>query len=259
MVVFIFFSLTTSVCSSSIFPPVDKNGLKRIDPEAQNIIEDVVKRSPSTKSYFFNQQTHQYTIERLALHQKIIDEILQNKPCVKNGRPMVLFTAGLPGSGKSTFIKKNITNLNEYIHIDADEIRMRIPEYKGWNATNTQDEVGDIIDNLLKQIERSCKRNIIYDGSMVGSKHFHEVKHFKHLGYNIYLILVQVPSDVAIERALLRYQTSGRYVETSFIIYISHHIAQAFSAVKPFLNGYIVINGVSKKIIEEKNFNLFPH
>jgi predicted ABC-type ATPase len=252
----ILFFLALPVFSSQVFPPVDQSGLRRIDLQAQSIIEQYIKKTPNTKSMYFNQQTGQYTIQRLALHQKIIDELLHNRPCVNKKQAIALFTAGLAGSGKTTFLKKNITDINQYVHIDADKIREKLPEYKGWNAINTQDEVTDIINNVFNHLEKHCENNIIYDGSLVGQKYIDTAIHLKKLGYKIYLVYLQIPITVAKERALKRYQKTGRYVSANFIIYVSQHIANSFAKMEPYLDGYIIVDGMTGKIIEEKNFDL---
>ncbi|MCL9683884.1 zeta toxin family protein [Legionella maioricensis] len=256
MSLLILFLLSLSAFSSPVFPPVDQNGVKRIDLDAQSIIEEYIKKTPSTKSMYFNQQTGQYAEQRLALHQKIITEIIQNKPCVNKKQTVALFTAGLAGSGKTTFLKKHIKDINQYVHIDADEIREKLPEYKGWNAINTQEEVTDIINEVFNQLEKHCENNIIYDGSLVGQKYINTAIHFKKLGYKIYVVYVQIPVTVAKERTLKRYQKTGRYVSADFIIYVSQRIANSFTKMKSYLDGYVIVDGISGKIIEEKNFNL---
>ena len=255
-IILFFLTLSASAFSSPDFPPVDQNGLRRIDLPAQSVIEEYIKKTPSTKSMYFNQQTGQYTIQRLALHQKIVDELIHNKPCVNKKQTIAIFTAGLAGSGKTTFLKKHIKDINQYVHIDADAVREKLPEYQGWNATNTQDEVTDIIDNVFNHLEKQCENNIIYDGSLVGQKYIDTAIHFKKLGYKIYLVYLQIPINVAKDRALKRYQKTGRYVSANFITYVSQHVASSFAKMEPYLDGYIIVDGMTGKIIEEKNFDL---
>jgi hypothetical protein len=62
----------------------------------------------------------------------------------------------------------------EILRVDADEIRAKLPEYKGYNASQTQAETKDIVNTLLsdRTIGIPCKYDIIYDGTMNSTKSY---------------------------------------------------------------------------------------
>ncbi|CEG57243.1 zeta toxin family protein [Legionella fallonii] len=104
------------------------------------------------------------------------------------------------------------------------------------------------------EIDHVYNEVIIYDGSLVGQKYLDTATHLKQVGYKIYLIYIQIPEKIAKERALKRYQKTGRYVSGDFIGYTSQHIEQSFTKMKPLLDGYIIIDGATGAIIEKNNF-----
>ena len=104
----------------------------------------------------------------------------------------------------------------EILKIDADEIRAKLPEYKGWNADVTHLETPDVVKTLLsdRTIGIPCKSDVIYDGTMNSSKKYLPfIALLKNLGYRIYVVYIyNVPKKEIEKRVLGRYQRSCRFV-----------------------------------------------
>ena len=252
-------------------PPVDDKGVRLIDKSALAYLNECIEREGQTKDLYFNEDTKTYEIERQALHDKIIKDIFTGVKCVSQGKPIAVFTGGSPASGKSHFIKEVADYLtNESIfHLDADGIRAKLPEYKGWNASATHKETQYITNSILNNIgEGKCRYDFIYDGTMnKAEKYYPLIKKVNELGYDTYIIFMDIPYGVARSRALARYQKSGRYVPIEVIDDFfaprpnsgGKTMGQyALDELKPLVKGYIVVDGITGDIIE-KGGEDFPH
>jgi predicted ABC-type ATPase len=156
---------------------------------------------------------------------------------------------GSPASGKSTFLKKYRPYLleEEILKVDADEIRSQLPEYKGFNATQTHLETKDIVNLLLsdRNIGIPCRFDLIYDGTMNNTKSYLPlIALLKSLGYRIYVVYIDnVPKDVIERRALERYKRSGRFVPLEVIDDFFTKGKSALNEIKKEVDGYMIVDG----------------
>ena len=258
-------------------PPMDANGVALIDKNAIAYLTDCIEKQGQTKDLYYNKETNTYTPERQALHDEIIGNLFKEVKCVKQGKPIAVFTGGSPASGKSYFITKiapYLTN-EDVFHLDADDIRSKLlPEYQGWNASATHKETQDIVNQILETIgEGSCRYDFIYDGTMnKAEKYFPLINKVKALGYETYIIFLDIPYAVAFTRSLQRYQNgfkdgkSGRYVPVQVIDDFftvrpnsgGKTMGQyALDQLKTMVDGYIVVDGLTGNIIDKKG-DAFP-
>ncbi len=84
---------------------------------------------------------------------RIAKEITNTTFYIPDAMPISVFMAGSPGAGKTEFSKNLIAILekkNEHrvIHIDADEIRSRIPGYEGNNSYLFQGAISLIVEKI---------------------------------------------------------------------------------------------------------------
>lgn len=239
-------------------PPLDEKGNKRIDPEGLKMLNECIDKEPISKDRNILPDGS-YTKERTVMHQAIIDEVKSQKPCRVNGQPIAILTGGPPGSGKTTFLKKFAPWMNSgnLYRIDADEIRAKLPEYKGWNSFNTHAETRDIVNNLLDQIGQPCESDVIYDGTMnKATNYIPLIAKLRSLGYKIFVIYIQVPKTVSIERAMARYQRSGRYVPIEVINEVFDKGMTAYEEIIKSVDGFIRVDGVTQNIIERGGMEL---
>lgn len=239
-------------------PPVDENGTRCITPQCLTAIQQCIDSQPQTKRLHTDAETGRYTKERQMLHREIINSFKEQKPCVST-KPMAILTGGPPGSGKSTFLKKFAPWINsgKLYHIDADEVRSRLPEYKGWNATNTHLETKDIVDRLLEEIGIPCNHDLIYDGTMNKSKNYLPlIDKLAAMGYRTFVIYIRVPKEVSVERALGRYQRSGRFVPLEVIDEVYDAGEKAMRSILERVDGYIIVDGMTQHIEERGGMEL---
>ena len=242
----------------------DSKGNRKIDLESIKVLTDYVNSLPQTKSMHFNKSTQRYSPTRQKLHREILQEFKDKLVCIESDEPIAILMGGSPASGKSTFLRKYAPYLlsEELLRIDADEVRSKLPEYEGWNASQTHIETKDIVNTLLsdKTIGMPCKTDVIYDGTMNSTKSYLPlIALLKKLGYKIFVVYIDnVPKDKIVKRALERYGKSGRFVPLEVIDDFFGKGKVALNEIKQKVDGYMIIDGSSSDyaIIEEGGFKL---
>lgn len=239
---------------ASSCPPVDAAGNRRIDDEAIRMLDNCIENLPETKE-LYTVAPDVYSDERRELHQRIIGQFLDGKPCIINGEPIAILTGGTPASGKSSYLKKNFAWMlsGKAFHIDADEVRSKLPEYKGWNAAVTHRETSDIVREMLDAVGSPCKYDVIFDGTMNKTKNYIPlINQVKGLGYKTFIVYVKVPSyEIAITRAMKRYQKSGRYVPKFVIDEAWQNGLTAFEELKEMVDGWQLVDGVTGEVLDK--------
>ena len=227
----------------------DADGERRIDAEAIEVLTNYAENLPQTKDLNTSKSTGKYYPERQKLHEKIINSFKGDLICIQNNEPIAILMGGSPASGKSTFLRKYAPYLlkEEILKVDADEIRAKLPEYKGWNATSTHQETKDIVDTLLsdRTIGIPCKYDVIYDGTMNSSKSYYPlIALLKKLGYKIFIVYIdKVDEAVVKKRALERYKKSGRFVPMAVIDDFFTRGKSALNELKSKADGYMIVDG----------------
>ena len=249
-------------------PPLDTDGTPRIDAEGLRMLNDCIDASPNTK--FSNGRTFkladgteafEYNPERIKLHKKIIKEITQSAVCITHADPIAIIMGGSPGSGKSTFLTLHAPYMttDKIWKIDADYVRSKLPEYKGWNSPVTHEETRDIVTELLDDYDQPCKHDLLYDGTMSNVNKYNPIiKRLKQLGYKIFLVFMDIPKVEAIKRALSRYKNNkggeaeyGRFVPIAVVEDFYTTGDDAFQKIKKEVDGYIKIDSLTMQIIEK--------
>ena len=234
--------------------PPTRDGKPDITPAGLRGLQLCINHEGDTANRHKDHGGH-YTAERMRVHQAIVDEFRNQKPCIAAPKkPIAVLTGGAPGSGKSHFLKGFAPwlNGNKVLHIDADEVRAKLPEYKGWNADNTHTETSHIVNMMLDSIGTPCKHDLVYDGTMnKAKKYLPLVERLKKMGYEVLVIYMQVPKDVSMARVMERYQRTGRYVPQHVIDEVYANGLEAYEAVIKAAAGYIRVDGVTGKILEK--------
>ena len=252
-----------TIMSSDIKEKIfDENGERKIDKKSIEILTEYVNSLEQTKSA--NQKDGKYTPSRKKLHGKIIEKFKDGVVCIDNNKPIAILMGGSPASGKSTFLKKYAPYLlkDEILRIDADEVRAMLPEYEGWNASQTHLETKDIVNTLLsdRTIGLPCETDIIYDGTMNSNKSYLPlIEVLRKLDYKIFVVYIdKVPKDVIVDRALNRYKSSGRFVPLEVIDDFFDKGKSALNEIKKKVDGYMIVDGSggNYKVIEEGGIKL---
>jgi predicted kinase len=237
-------------------PPLTSSEERDITPEGIKKLETCLERIPQTKD-LHTDETGEYTEARKKLHRIIRGKLRAGMVCkVAHETPIAIFTGGVPGSGKTTFLKDYAPWLTkEHIFkIDADEIREMLPEYKGWNATATHKETQDIYRDLLQDVSegKPCRFDILWDGTMNKAENYLPlIGDLRKLGYQIFMIYVKVSWQKSRDRVLKRYQRTGRYVPMNVVDEANKAGIKGFEQLKDKADGFILVDGENKEIIEK--------
>lgn len=153
-----------------------------------------------------------FTPERMAMHQKIIDDMFKDADKFKpppGEKPHVLMLAGKPGAGKSQFGKKlKIYDPDKYLVLDSDAFKEKFPEYDPERPGYVHREASDLM-NRAGVIARAMGLNIVYDMTMKKPP-TDLVKHFKNHDYIVEMHHMNVSQDTSLERAVYRWANDGK-------------------------------------------------
>ena len=241
----------------------DEEGKRKIDKKSIQKLTECILKLPQTKELNTDNKGN-YTKKRHDLHLDIINKFKKDLVCIENDEPIAILMGGSPASGKSTFLRKYRPFLlnSELLKIDADEIRAKLPEYKGFNATQTHSETKDIVNTLIsdKTIGIPCDFDIIYDGTMNSLKSYIPlIKLLKSRNYKIFIVYIDnVEYDIVLNRMLSRYQKSGRFVPVEVIDDFFTKGKEALNTLKKDVDGYLIVDGSTNdyNILEEGGMKL---
>lgn len=177
---------------------------------------------------------------RIKLRKQILDELIQfkrleNEDNIKLRRggaapdsqvkaeKRAFYIIGPPASGKSYIANKIADNFSAYI-LDSDYAKRKLPEYKNQigAASLIHEESDAIIFNYSKgNLLNYCinhKYNMVIPKIGHNSESIYEFcKTLKEIGYDVYLISVELDRVKATQRAYNRYKKTKRYVPLSLI------------------------------------------
>ncbi len=202
-----------------------------------------------------------YKRERAELHKKILEDIFANKENAKpkdGEKPKFLVLGGRGGSGKSKF-DGLVYNKDNYIVLDADAIKEKIPEYRGYNAFEVHEESSDILKSALIAARKEGL-NVVLDGTMKTlSSTENKIKDFARNGYDVEMYYMHLPREKAAERAIGRFMgNNGRYVPLNVLLDMKHN-EENFDKLKKYASKWAFYNNdVERKedppILVDKNF-----
>lgn len=156
------------------------------------------------------------TPERDLLRQSIAEKLYENGASKKGNQ--VYLIMGPPTSGKSTALSEPLAKKLGAMIIDPDMAKEYIPEYAGGKFAAAVHEESWIIAHSVIEKAIENKDNVVLP--LVGS-HPEEIlqicNKFEGADYKIHLRLLDVSPEVAAERAVKRYDKTGRFVDPYYI------------------------------------------
>ncbi|MHA7097257.1 zeta toxin family protein [Priestia megaterium] len=200
-----------------------------------------------------------YEKDRRTLHEQIIAEILEGS-LVGNTNPESFLVGGGSASGKGYATRLVIdaykSEGTRVVHIDADAIKEKLPEYKEYissvdrevvkqAAMVVHDESSDITDELLDICIKE-NRHFIFDGTMKNEeKYTRIISKLRKKAYRIRAFVVDIPMEVALKRAEQRFDDTDRFVPEHIIRESHKKIASTFLSIKDRVDGYALYDNTS--------------
>jgi predicted ABC-type ATPase len=170
-----------------------------------------------------------WTPERTAVHQKIIAELLPADKVAAatpgpGEKPQLHILGGRGGSGKSFFTsgKPGTIDTSKFVVLNNDDVKEKLPEWKGWNAALIHEESSEI-GQRAERIAFGSKLNVVIDGTMKSSTSLEaRIKDAKAAGYEVHGHYMYTSPEKSAERAVSRFvrgnekNGAGRYVPPAY-------------------------------------------
>jgi predicted ABC-type ATPase len=224
-----------------------------LPPEVQDKIKwaeaEQAKGTPTAQEFM---KDGQWTPERQALHEKILDEFFNEKAVQaatpKEGeQPDFVMLGGRPGAGKTTALNSGVFPIDtkNYVVINADEFQTHLPGYKP-HLAGLYTQEGQYLAEAAEKIARESGINIIYDATMKSTMPAVErAKALKKAGYKTSVFFVHVRPQISAKRALVqRFMNpkDGRYVPAKVLINAVTN-EQTFAHVQPLSDRWALFDG----------------
>jgi len=146
----------------------------------------------------------------------------------RQGQPMAWIMMGAPGSGKSTWIKTHTPSFAKWLDIDGINKGL----FNG-NASTLSRASNQAFKFFAKSIERGD--SVIMDGTGANAKRTKEhLDKAKAAGYKVFLVYIDVPEQVAVDRAEQRYQDGGRFIPEKRVRQYWHLVRNSWLAVRHY-------------------------
>jgi phage portal protein BeeE len=234
--------------------------LSEVDKEKIGKYKDLADSNKDTENEYMENGV--YNADRRKLHAKILSKYKKALYQAKahNGKPKIVFLAGLTASGKSRAVARIFsepekahdtmrtdTEGNKYIYLNADNIKEMLPEYdKGFGAAYVHEESSTLVKKLLKEAQNR-KVNIIFDGTLSNEdSSYKKFEQSKKKGYETRLIHVTNTTQNAMENAKKRFKSSGRYTPLENIERAATGLDKTIERLKNEVDKYEGIEGGSR-------------
>jgi predicted ABC-type ATPase len=233
-----------------------------VDKVRQKIATGVTTNS-LVKDGGFMQENGSYTPERQAIHEKIVNDFINEesvkKYTPKDGeKPTLTILGGRGGSGKSWFTKPDgIIDTNTSLLLDSDKVKEALPEYEGWNAALLHEESSHIV-GLIDRRAAKLGMNVILDGTLKSNDSImNRVSTYQgSADYDLVGRYMYTSPETGATRAFGRFAKggtfSGRYVPPEVILSNTKN-EQNFDTLSPKFKEWSLYdnNGTEPKLVSE--------
>lgn len=177
--------------------------------DTEEIIEARVKQKATSSTHLIN------TPERKQLRRQKQSDLYRTGAPKKERKAWLVM--GPPASGKSTLSDPLVKETGSLL-IDADEAKKILPEYNdGKGADAVHEESSQIAYALFEQAAENGDNMVVpIVGRTMDGLH-QRIKLLKDCGYEINIIMVDLPIEKAAQRAITRYYNEGRFVDPDYV------------------------------------------
>jgi predicted kinase len=203
-----------------------------------------LQRGQSTEQAWRNQKTGKWNAQRDAYHRQVVAGILAGHHPVEGRKPIIHLLGGGTASGKTTASRKVLGASPNTVRVDPDELKLAVPEYDKLkqddpkNAAALVHEESAYLTKMAMAEAASKGYDIVYDATTSGNGGPAMAKLMAEKGYDVRVMFVDVPLDVARDRAAKREADSsdpinaGRHVPDNVIQWSHYGAADKFMQLK---------------------------
>lgn len=155
-----------------------------------------------------------------------------------------IFMLGLPGSGKSSWLKKFISHNPNYVVVSADEYRLKHPKYDPSNPEDIHEECVTWAEAEMYRhgSGQYLKPNLIMDGGGINNNYTERIIHaMKIYGYEIEVVFIDTPPSICILRNNDRIKNGERFVPASSIIDKSYRLRKSMKVLSEIADKFVVV------------------
>ncbi|RHY24496.1 hypothetical protein DYB32_008824 [Aphanomyces invadans] len=196
----------------------------------------------------------EYSNSRRKLHDRIAAQLYfpEHVPSLLR-HPKFILLLGIPGAGKSSILSELDQTerivLNDFVNFDVDDVIALLPEfYKAMLSiglgnlqdeeptdphtryNQCQEEAKYIMDQNLKQATAE-RRNVILHGSGRSLEKYQDLIRGLDPRYEVHVMCVDIPLDLAMERVESRSKGYGRKVPKAFVEDAARRIRETFATL----------------------------
>jgi len=218
------------------------------DPWPDDVIEAQQREREIPSTFGIN------TPEREQLRAEIADELYRAGAAAKEREAVIVL--GPPAAGKSTIADPLARNLKALI-IDSDMAKVKLPEYGDGTGATAVHEESDAIARAVFQRAVLNGDNVIVPilGKTLDNVRL-RIQLLRKAGYRVRLVLADLPIEKAVNRAITRFRTDGRFVDPQFVWDVGDRPIKTYESLKMEADSYArystdVPQGEPPRLIEE--------
>lgn len=198
---------------------------------------------------------------RQSLHDQIEEEFFKDiGPIPTDRKPIVYIMGGGAASGKGTVVRRlresgDFPEQGQVPAIDADEIKLLIPEYKAIlnrgdsRAADITHEESSELARKFEERSLNERRDLIVDrtlGSKDQEKIARQIQKFKDQDYTVRIIGVSVDTQEAVVRAESRATQNGRFVPISRLMSAHKEFSRNHALYAEIADHFVLYNNMGK-------------
>ena len=196
-------------------------------------------------------------VRRPANKRQILDKFASTDKHATSEHPLIIFTAGSPGAGKTEFIKGFRESIGQVLKvqpvvIDPDAIRELLPGYTGSNSYLFQRAISIVVDDLFRHVIKS-KQSAFVDGTF--SDYGHASQNIKKVveqyGVAMVCFVFQHPA-IAWHFTQLREAVEGRNIQKKDFIEKFLGAKETANKIKAEFGDQVTLNVILKDYKDTK-------
>lgn len=154
-----------------------------------------------------------------------------------------IFMAGLPGSGKSTYINELMKrSKNNYTLVSADDLRLKHPSYDPTNPEGVHEDCVAMAEQMMYDLSENKGVNLIMDGGGINNSYTPRIiERVRKAGYKIIVIFIDTPVEICDLRNNDRVKLGARFVPPSAIIDKSYRLRRAVEKLSQLADKFEVV------------------